>query len=223
MKLILNSLFILFYLISGSAISKEVYNTYKIKVKGIGIGKLEWNLLTTKGRYKNDLKIYSEGFLSTVYKFKGKYYSEGVIENQIIKAKKYSHFWQTKKTTKKMNLIFKDNKIISLEQFPVEKEKLRFDIFNVEGTNDPLSSFLQILIGGKKAVVVDGRRTYTMEVVNSEGVEEITIKLNNYLNLWADHKRSKFEKIIFIKKNNVSLPFQIHIYFDGRVFKLIKI
>ena len=223
MKLILNSFFILFYLISGPALSKEVSNTYKIKVSGISVGKLEWILITTKERYKNNLKIYSEGVLSAVYKFKGKYYSEGIIENQIVKTQKYSHYWETKKTTKKMNLIFDDNKIISLEQFPTEKEKLRVDIFSLKGTNDPLSSFLQILKGKKKAVVIDGRRTYTMEVVNSMGVEEITVQLNNYSNLWADHKRNKFEKIKFIKKNNDLLPFQIHIYFDGRVFKLIKI
>ena len=120
-----------------------------------------------------------------------------------------------------MNLIFNDNKVVQLDQSPVDKEKLRVDIYNLEGVKDPLSSFLQILMGEKKANVVDGRRTYTMQVVNNKNI--IEIKLINYLNLWADHKRSKFEKINFIKKDNNLLPLQINIYFDGRVFKLDRI
>ena len=44
--------------------------------------------------------------------------------------------------------------------------------------------------------------------------------VSNYFNLWADHKRSKFEKIIFKKNSGEFLPIEINIFFDGRIFKL---
>ena len=46
------------------------------------------------------------------------------------------------------------------------------------------------------------------------------INISDYSNLWADHKRSKFEQISFEKKDGVLLPIKINIHFDGRVFKL---
>ena len=46
------------------------------------------------------------------------------------------------------------------------------------------------------------------------------INISEYSNLWADHKRSKFEQISFEKKDGVLLPTKINIHFDGRVFKL---
>ena len=45
-------------------------------------------------------------------------------------------------------------------------------------------------------------------------------ELLDYLNLWADHKRTKFEKIAFEKKVGGFLPSKILIYFDKRIFKL---
>ena len=42
----------------------------------------------------------------------------------------------------------------------------------------------------------------------------------DYLNLWADHKRTKFEKIAFEKKMGGFLPSKILIYSDKRIFKL---
>ena len=46
------------------------------------------------------------------------------------------------------------------------------------------------------------------------------INISDYSNLWADHKRSKIEKINFEKKDGFLLPIKINIQFDGRVFKL---
>lgn len=221
MKLFLNSFCILVFIISFSANGDEFFNVYNIKVSNVSIGKLEWNLFINDKKYQNNLKLYSKGLLSTIYKFEGGYNSEGVIKKNKIISRKYSHKWKTKKNTKTMSLVFEDKKILSIEQFPIEKEKLKVDVFNFKEAKDPLSSFLQILMGGKKALVVDGRRTYTMEVINTNNT--ITINLTNYLNLWTDHKKNKFEKIKFIKKNKYLLPFEIHIYFDGRIFKLEKI
>ena len=54
----------------------------------------------------------------------------------------------------------------------------------------------------------------------NENNTKTTIEIVNYYNLWADHKRNKFEKIIFEKKITEILPYKMLIYFDGKVFKL---
>ena len=70
----------------------------------------------------------------------------------------------------------------------------------MENTNDPLTSFLKIIMGKQNTLVVDGRRLYNMEAQHSDKTKQTTIEISNYYNLWADHKRNKFEKIIFEKK-----------------------
>ena len=119
-----------------------------------------------------------------------------------------------------MELVFKKNKLIALSQEPIEQEKLRLDVYDIKNTNDPLTSFLKIIMGKKNTLVVDGRRLYNMEAQHSEKTKQTTIEISNYYNLWADHKRNKFEKIIFEKQNDEILPFKMYIYFDGRVFRL---
>ena len=54
----------------------------------------------------------------------------------------------------------------------------------------------------------------------NENNNQTIIEITNYFNLWADHKRNKFEKIIFEKKIEETLPYKMFIYFDGKVFKL---
>jgi hypothetical protein len=68
--------------------------------------------------------------------------------------------------------------------------------------------------------VVDGRRTYTMSAKFDKKENKTVINISDYSNLWADHKRSKFEQISFEKKDEALLPIKINIHFDGRVFKL---
>ena len=127
---------------------------------------------------------------------------------------------KTRKTTKIMDLVFENNRLKSLKQTPDEKERLRIDVFNVEKSKDPLSSFLQIIIGENSSLVLDGRRLYNMISAYNNETNQTTVEITNYSNLWADHKRSKFEKIVFEKNNKHFLPYKIYIYFDGRVFEL---
>ena len=119
-----------------------------------------------------------------------------------------------------MKLSFENNMLRSLNQTPYEKEKLRIDVFNIKQTKDPLSSFLEIIMGENNSLVIDGRRTYTMNAKFNKKENKTVINISNYSNLWADHKKSKFEQISFEKKNGVLLPVKINIHFDGRVFKL---
>ena len=121
-----------------------------------------------------------------------------------------------------MNLIFDKERLRSLNQSPVEKELIRINVFNIDQTKDPLTSFLQIVMGMDRSLVIDGRRLYEMNANYNEDTKQTTVELTNYLNLWADHKRSKFEKIAFEKNDKDFLPSKIFIYFDRRVFKLQK-
>ena len=75
-------------------------------------------------------------------------------------------------------------------------------------------------MGETSSLVVDGRRTYTMKAKFNTKEDRTVINISDYSNLWADHKRSKFEQISFEKKDGVLLPIKIIMHFDGRVFKL---
>ena len=220
MKLVLNSFFLFLFFLCKPIFSEEINKKYNIRVAGIKIGELDWKIKINETDYLNELNLESKGFLSGIYRFKGDYYSKGFIKNNELKPIKYSHFWKTNKTIKNMNLIFQNDKLVSISQTPVEKEHLRVDVYNDKKNKDPLTSFLQIVMGEKSSLVVDGRRVYKMKAILDNESNQTAVEILDYFNLWADHKRNKFEKVVFLKKNMELLPFEINIYFDGRVFKL---
>jgi hypothetical protein len=143
-----------------------------------------------------------------------------MVVNNKLEPYTYNHVWKTNKTEKTMGLNFEDSTLSSLNQTPYEKEKLRVDVFNIKQTKDPLSSFLEIIMGEASSLVVDGRRIYTMNAEFNKEENKTVINIEEYSNLLSDHKRSKFEQISFEKKDGVLLPIKINIHFDGRVFKL---
>ena len=196
------------------------HKEFSIKVSGLKIGELVWVLEIDNNNYSNDIKLKSKGLLSAVYTFEGNYFSKGIVANNKLIPLTYNHVWKTNKTEKTMNLSFEDNKLGSLNQTPYEKEKLRVDVFNIKQTKDPLSSFLEIIMGEASSLVVDGRRIYTMNAEFNKEENKTVINISDYSNLWADHKRSKFEQISFEKKDGVLLPIKINIHFDGMVFRL---
>ena len=218
MRFILSNFFILLFFISSPVYAESFYKEFSIKVSGLKIGELVWALEMDNNNYSNDIKLKSKGLLSAIYSFEGNYFSKGIIANNELKPLNYNHVWKTNKTEKTMKLSFENNKLGSLNQTPYEKEKLRIDVFNIKQTKDPLSSFLEIIMGETSSLVVDGRRTYLMGTKLNKN--KTIINISNYSNLWADHKRSKFEQISFEKKDGVLLPIKIDINFDGRVFKL---
>ena len=211
-------MFCFFFSPPGS--SDDLYKKYVIKVAGIKIGHLDWKVGIDNDNYYNRLNLESSGLLSAIYSFEGEYFSEGLINNKELQPLKYSHKWKTKKALKHMRLIFSQNKLVSLEQKPTEKEHLRLNVFNVSGTKDPLSSFLQIILGQNESLVLDGRRIYKMNAVYSNEKNSTSINITDYINLWADHKKNKFEKMVFKKNEDSLLPTEIEIHFDGRVFRL---
>jgi len=219
MKLFLSS-FVFLSLVCWPVFGEEINKNYTVKVGGIKIGELSWQIKIDGDEYLNKLKLKSGGLLSAIYSFNGEYLSKGLTDKNKLIPKKYKHFWQTKKTVKKMELTFNEDRLISLKQEPIEEENLRLSVYDVQHTNDPLTSFQKIMMGEKSALVVDGRRLYTMAAITNDNKNQTTIEISNYFNLWADHKRNKFEKIIYEKEIEEILPYKIFIYFDGRVFKL---
>jgi len=220
MRFILNNFLILLLFISSPVYAESFYKKFSIKVSGLKIGELVWKLEIDNNNYSTDIKLKSKGFLSAIYTFEGDYFSKGIVKNNKLTPHAYNHVWKTNKAEKTMNLSFKNNMLSSLNQTPYEKEKLRIDIFNIKQTKDPLSSFLEIIMGKTSSLVVDGRRTYTMSAKFDKKENKTVINISDYSNLWADHKRSKFEQISFEKKDEALLPIKINIHFDGRVFKL---
>ena len=220
MRLVLNSFLIFLFFVFSPAFAKEHYKKYNIKVSGIKIGTLEWLVYLSENEYYNRLKLESEGMLSFIYSFDGEYFSSGFRKNMELESIEYSHLWKTKGVTKEMNLGFFEKKLASLVQTPNEKEHIRINIFDIKNTKDPLTSFLQIIIGGKGSQVVDGRRLYNMSVLKNDNNNRKIIGIINYFNLWADHKKNKFEKIIFEDLGENILPSKIDIYFDNKTFKL---
>jgi hypothetical protein len=220
MRFILSNFFILLFFISSPVYAENFYKEFSIKVSGLKIGELVWVLEIDNNNYLNNIKLKSKGLLSAIYTFEGNYFSKGIVANNKLKPHTYNHVWKTNKTEKVMNLGFINNTLISLNQTPYEKEKLRVDVFNIKQTKDPLSSFLEIIMGEASSLVVDGRRIYTMNAEFNKEENKTVINISDYSNLWADHKRSKFEQISFEKKDGVLLPIKINIHFDGRVFKL---
>jgi hypothetical protein len=220
MRFILSNFFILLFFISNPVYAENFYKEFSIKVSGLKIGELVWVLEIDNNNYSNNIKLKSKGLLSAIYTFEGNYFSKGVVANNKLKPHIYNHVWKTNKMEKTMDLNFEDNTLSSLNQTPYEEEKLRVDVFNIKETKDPLSSFLEIIIGEAASLVVDGRRIYTMNAEFNKEENTTVINISDYSNLWADHKRSKFEQISFEKKDGVLLPIKINIHFDGRVFKL---
>jgi hypothetical protein len=220
MKFILSNFFILLFFISSPVYAENFYIEFSIKVSGLKIGELVWELEIDNNNYTNDIKLKSKGLLSAIYTFEGNYFSKGKVANNKLKPYTYNHVWKTNKIEKTMVLSFENNTLSSLNQTPYEKEKLRIDVFNIKQTKDPLSSFLEIIMGENSSLVVDGRRTYTMNAEFNKKENKTVINISDYSNLWADHKRSKFEQISFEKKDGALLPIKINIHFDGRVFNI---
>ena len=220
MRFILNNFFILLFFINSPVHAESFYKKFSIKVSGLKIGELVWALEINNNNYSNDIKLKSKGLLSAIYTFEGDYFSKGKVVKNKLEPRSYSHVWKTNKTKKTMGLSFENNTLSSLNQTPDEEEKLRINVFNIKKTKDPLSSFLEIIMGEVSSLVVDGRRIYTMNAKFNKEENKTVINISDYSNLWADHKRSKFEQISFEKKDGVLLPIKINIHFDGRVFKL---
>ena len=193
---------------------------YKVSTTGIKIGNFSWSLNINDNVYQTEINLKNSGIFSPLYKFEGSYLSVGVIEDNIFKTENYKQFWKTKKKTKIVEMLF-DDYLIELKQDPIEEEKARVNLEDLYLYFDPITSFINILNGENEAKTIDGRRIYRLKK-NEGGGGNIVLKIEDYINIWADHKRNDLKKIEFFIENDF-LPYEILIHFKERVFKLEKI
>ncbi len=193
---------------------------YKVSTTGIKIGNFSWSLSINDNIYQTEINLKNSGIFSPLYKFEGSYLSSGVIENNIFKTKNYKQFWKTKKKTKIVIMSF-DDYLIELKQEPIEEEIARVNLKNLFLYFDPITSFINILNGEDEAKTIDGRRIYRLKK-NQDEEGSIVLKIEDYTNIWADHKRNDLKKIEFFIEDEF-LPYEILIHFKERVFKLERI
>ncbi len=193
---------------------------YKVSTTGIKIGNFNWSLNINDNIYQTEINLKNSGIFSPLYKFEGSYLSTGVIENNIFKTQNYKQFWKTKKKTKIVKMSF-DDYLIELKQEPVEEEIARIKLEDLYLYFDPITSFINILNGEDEVKTIDGRRIYKLKK-NEVKDEKIVLKIEDYINIWADHKRNDLKKIEFFIEDDL-FPYEILIHFKERVFKLERI
>ena len=114
-----------------------------------------------------------------------------------------------------------DNYLIELTQEPLEEEFARINLEELYLYFDPITSFVNILNGKSEVKTVDGRRIYTIKknYINENGM--VILNIEDYKNIWADHKRNDLKTIEFFVEEGL-LPSKILIHFKESVFKLEK-
>ena len=211
----------LVFLINTNIKANNNIAKYKIEVGGVNIRELIWELHINDLKYLTKINLTDKGIFSGLYKFNGTYSSSGSIKKDYLESLNYSQNWQTRKKNKKVEIFFHNGNVKKLFQEPVEKEFSRINLNGLSGYNDPISSLINIVIGKKASLTIDGRRVYKMEVEKING-NNLKIKIENYKNIWADHKKNNLESIEIVKSSGL-LPSTIKIKFKGLVFKLSKV
>ena len=220
-RLCLNKFLIFFFIfVINTSYANNFSAEYKVSTTGIKIGHFNWSLNINGNIYQTEISLKNSGIFSPLYKFEGRYLSTGVIENNIFKTQNYKQFWKTNKKTKIVKMLF-DDYLIQLKQEPIEEEIARVSLDELYLYFDPITSFINILNGENEAKTIDGRRIYRLK--KNEGEDgNIILKIKDYTNIWADHKRNDLKKIEFFIENDF-LPYVILIHFKERVFRLERI
>ena len=209
--------------------AEDFKEAYVVEIGKIDIGKLLWDVNMSNDNYKILIRLKSSGFLSKLYKFEGSYEVAGNVVRGSLMPLKYKQFWLTKNKRRGVEITFDNHSITGLEIFPHEKEHPRVEYTEIENHFDPLSSFLNILSGKEKSKTIDGRRIYSMVVEKQDGYEAgepKKILIEDYMNIWADHKRNDLEYVEIKQEYNegtFSMPEVIKIKFKGLLYKLRRI
>jgi len=201
--------------------AEEFGAKYKIFLRGIKIGDLQWIASFDNGVYHTNIELISGGLLSPIYKFSGDYTSRGIKNDDLLVSRFYKYKWNANKKTKEVIIDFLDQGI-NIRQNPIEKENSRILLKELVGFSDPITSFVNLLLENKSSKTVDGRRIYTMLAEDNSDENNITIYVDEYINIWADHKRNDLKKIVFTKYKHEFFPTLIQIYFKNNIFKIYK-
>ena len=227
-KLVVTLVFFVFTNFS-TLFAEDFKESYVIEIGKIDIGKLLWEVNISNDNYKILIRLKSKGFLSKLYKFEGSYEVAGNVVRGSLMPLKYKQFWLTKNKRREVEITFDNHSITGLEIFPHEKEHPRVEYTEIENHFDPLSSFLNILTGKEKSKTIDGRRIYSMVIEKQNGYETRETKkilIEDYVNIWADHKRNGLEYVEIKQEygeDAFSMPEVIKIKFKGLLYKLRRI
>ena len=209
--------------------AEDFKEAYVVEIGKIDIGRLLWDVNISSDNYKILIRLKSRGLLSKLYKFEGSYEADGNIVEGSLVPLKYKQFWLTKNKRREVEITFDNHSITGLEIFPHEKEHPRVEYTEIENHFDPLSSFLNILTGKEKSKTIDGRRIYSMVIEKQNGYEigkAKKILIEDYVNIWADHKRNDLEYVEIKQEYGegaFSMPEVIKIKFKGLLYKLRRI
>ncbi len=206
----------------------NMVESYDIEFGKVDIGKLYFQYLDSPKEYKISINIQDKGFFSGLYKFKGSYDVIGEKDNGAFYPTNYNQDWKTKKKSSLVNIVFKNGVLTSLEMSPEEKEFARVDFVGLKDRIDPISSFFSILGGALEVKTIDGRRIYSMNVVDSKTVEKNIhkkIEIKDYVNIWADHKRKNIRYIEVVQNldsETSEMPLIIKIKLNNFLINLKK-
>ena len=218
MKLLFS--FVFLFITFQSLEAKSVKENYIVKSKGVTIGNLDWQVKLEKDAYTTIINLKNKGPLSLIYKFKGYYEASGIIKKNILISEKYIQEWKTKNKQRNINITFVNNKIKDLKIEPAEKEVARINFLELEGYNDPLTSFLNIFLNNVSSKTIDGRRIYILSPKKSDYTK---VLIKNYVNIWADHNKNDLEYLEIFQNSNENLPYKINIKFKGSVFTVKRL
>ena len=233
MKLLLIK-FVLFFTVvfnlSADLSAKKLEAFYKIELGIINVGSIKWRIDLDGDSYITSILLKDKGLLSGLYQFTGEYLSEGKILKGEFVSSRYKQFWETKKKTREVEILFNKEMVSVLILKPKENESPRGDYLRIRGLTDPLSSFLNILANNTNNFkTIDGRRLYKMSLDSKRIDGNVVTKkifIKDYFNIWADHKRNDLKFIATkqdLSKEDVIFPKNIKINNKGLVFKLTKI
>ena len=215
------SITFLLFVFSQSLFCKDFNEQYIVKTNGLTIGVLVWELEITENYYKTSIELKNKGIISRFYEFNGNYVAIGkIIKNNLVPLK-YTQIWTTKKKSQDIEIFFLNHKIDKLILSPLEKEIPRIEYKELIGYSDPLTSFLNVLLNNVPSYTIDGRRSYLLFPKNIKNYRRVFVE--EYTNIWADHKRKDLEFLEIFKKREDLLPEKIIIKFKGYTFSLNKI
>ena len=220
--------FIFSFCALASANANKIIASYDVGVGKLNLGKMGWEVNMNQNDYKIIVSLRDGGLLSAFYSFEGDYVVVGKIENGFFFPKNYKQFWSTKKKTRNIEIVFENDFVKKLYLFPEEEEFARIDYFALKNFHDPLSSFLNIILKKNSSYTMDGRRVYTMKVDETVKKNELVSKkilIEDFKNIWADHKRKGLEYIEIVQNDSgieLSLPLIIKIKYKGILYTLKK-
>jgi len=216
-----------FFIATNTSLTKEHLGKYLIEVGGINIGDLELIVVLDESYYNINIDLKNKGLVSKLYSFEGAYSVSGTTDNNNLIPSEYSQYWKTNKKERLVKIFFEKSFINKMVLVPKEEEFARVDFVEIKNFVDPLSSFIKILLGHKTSKTIDGRRIYSMVVdYDEENKKKIKIFIDDYVNIWTDHKRKNLKFIEIIKShggNDFVLPKKIKIKLNKGSFVLTKI